>query len=133
MGCIVTIPAEFTLPNGKEIILTWQTQSDPQNQHTKKEYLKVYQDKQYKVSYEIRWRHNDNTTQPLQVTIYKVSKEYELITLHQHVTVCVGNPITLKKDFSFSFNAGERICVGAKNLSTKDFMLISCNLSLTEL
>lgn len=131
MVCIVSIPDEFILKTATEIILTWKTENDPNKQHTKKEYIKILHDGTYKVAYEIKWKHVNNTTQPFQVIIYKVSKDFALSTLHQHVTVCVGNPITVKKDFPFNLKAGERICIGAKNLSNKDFMLMSCKLSVT--
>lgn len=131
MGCIVSIPEELVLKTGCEIILTWSTKTDPNKQHTKKEYIKVLHDATYKVAYEIKWRYQDKTTQPFQVTIYKVSKEFEFIPLHRHVTVCVGNPVTLKKNFPFDLKAGERICIAAKNLSEKDFILMNCQLSLT--
>lgn len=131
MGCLLAIKSELTLPRGQEWLLTWDTETDPHKQHTKKEYVKVLQDAQYQVSYEIKWRHAEPTTQPLQVTIYKVHKEFMMEPLHQHVTVCVGNPITVKKQFPFNLKTGERICIGTKNFSTMDFILMNCKLSVT--
>lgn len=134
MGCIVSIPSELTLPRGQEIILTWDvTQEDPDTQHTKREYIKILQDARYYVSYEIKWKHTEPTTQPLQATVYKVTKEYAFEALHHHITVCVGNPINLKKKFPFDLLSGERICIGVKNLSTVDFTLMNCQLSLTQI
>jgi 5'(3')-deoxyribonucleotidase len=131
MGCLVSIANEMTLPRGQEIILTWDDLPEKHAQHTKKEYIKILQDGQYQVSYEIRWGNVAPTTQPLQVTIYKVHKEFMIEALHQHVTVCAGKPITVKKKFPFDLSAGERVCIGAKNFSAVDFLLMYCQFSVT--
>ena len=122
---------ELSLPSSCDIIITWE-KTDDSKHHTKPEYLKELQDGKYTVSYEIKWNHIGATTQPLQVTIYKVTKDYTMLPLHSHVTVCVGNPITLKKAFPFDLKSGERICIGAKNMSTKNFILMNSKLSLTQ-
>lgn len=131
MGCLLSINSELTLAPGLEWILTWETEMDPYKQHTKPQYIKILHDATYQVSYEIKWRYAEPTTQPLQVTIYKVHKEFMMESLHEHVTVCVGNSITVKKQFPFELKAGERICIGTKNFSIQDFILINCKLSMT--
>jgi hypothetical protein len=125
---------EIKLFDGREVIITWhKTIIDAHRHHTKREYLKIMTDGDFKVAYEIKWKHEEGTSQPLQITIYRVTKDFQMIMLHQHVTVCVGNPITVKKDFSFQFKTGDRVCIGAKNFSSVDFTLINSKLSLTQL
>lgn len=132
MLCHVSSP-QINLLASQDIILTWiNTHLDLNNHHTKKEYLKIHADGTYKVAYEIKWQHTQVTTQPFQATIYRIRADYSIETLHQHVTVCVGNPITLKKDFTFELKAGERIAIGAKNFSSVDFILMNSQLSLTQ-
>jgi hypothetical protein len=122
---------DISLLASQEFIITW-AKGEENKHHTKPEYLKILQDGSYNVSYEIKWQHMDATTQPLRVTIYKVTKDFSICPLHQHVTVCTGNPITLKKSFPFDLKAGERICIGVKNMSNKNFILINSKLSLTQ-
>lgn len=124
---------EMILPANNDIILTWPTTvTDVEKQHTKKEYVKILHGASYKVAYHIQWKNTQPTTQPLQITIYKVTPDFEIITLHRHVTVCVSQMVNLKKDFTFELKAKERICIGAKNFSTVDFILINSQFSVTK-
>jgi hypothetical protein len=118
----------------KEIILTWATTvTDVNKHHTKKEYIKILEDGKYEINYEINWKSSESTTQPLQVTVYKVKSNYEMVELHNHVTVCTGNFIRLKDKLPFELNRNDRICIGAKNFSTVNFLLSNGQLSLTKL
>lgn len=115
----------------QEIILSWE-KSEVNVHHTKPEYLKILEDAQYEVRYEIKWKYITATTQPFQATVYKVSKEFTLHAIQHNVTVCVGNPITLKKNIPLDLKKGDRVCIGAKNFSTSQFTLIECKFSLVQ-
>jgi hypothetical protein len=120
------------LSPSQDIILTWG-RVEKNVHHTKPEYLKIMEDAQYEVNYEIKWQSTDATTQPFEATIYKVSKEFTLHALQRNVTVCVGNPITLKKSVKVALAKGERVCIGAKNFSTSQMILIECKFSLVQI
>ena len=124
--------ANISLSASQEFIITWGKEEDNKH-HTKPEYLKILKNGDYAINYIITWESLNQTTQPLQVTIYKVSKEFTMLPIQQNVTVCTGKPVTLKKKFPFDLAAGERICIGAKNFSAVDFILIRCQLSLTQI
>tara|TARA_Y100000114_G_C11739296_1_gene318000 strand:+ start:1015 stop:1416 length:402 start_codon:yes stop_codon:yes gene_type:complete len=124
--------ANVHLSASQELIVTWEN-GEENKHHTKKEYLKILTDGEYKVAYEIKWKHVESTSQPLQLTIYRITKDFQMIALHQHATVCVGNPITVRKNFPFQLKKGDRICVAAKNFSSVNFLLIDSKLSLTQL
>ena len=129
----ISITKAILLPGGQENLITWdKTIKDEAKHHTKKEYLKILRDGKYEISYQIKWQAKD-TTQPLQVTIYKVTKVFELINLHQHVTVCTGNPVNLRKKFPFDLKAVDRVCIGIKNFSSVEFHIREAQLSLTQL
>lgn len=126
----VSFSHPIKLGSGSEQIITF-FQEEPTKHHTKKEYIKILENKLYQVHYNVKWKYLQETTQPLQVTLYKVSTDFEFISLHQHVTVCTGAQVNLKKKFEFHLKTKERICLGVKNLSTVDFEIAEANLSLT--
>jgi hypothetical protein len=129
--CHLEIPTERRLSSGKEIILSWDRTAGNMHQ-TKVEYINIFEDAQYQIDYQIRWVAQD-TTQPLQVTIYRVTKEYTVEPIHQQLTVSTGSAINLSKNIPADLKAQERICIGVKNFSITEFILVHCKFSLTKL
>lgn len=117
------------LSHGQEMIIPWES-STRNNHHTKLEYIKVFEDSSYMINYDIKWKSVGNTTQPLCLTIYKVTRDYFLEPLNRHVTVYVGNPITVHKKWDAHLLNQERVCIGAKNFSTCEFILMDLKFSL---
>jgi hypothetical protein len=110
---------------GCELILSLE------QDHPKPEYIKITQSRQHNIQYHVRWVANEPTSCPLRVNLYRVTKDFALETLHSHVTVYVGNPVKLNKKFQFNLCEGERICIGAKNMSLTDFTIQAVTLNVS--
>ena len=66
----VAISNPFMLHAGEELLITWdKTHCDEAKHHTKLEYLKIFQNGIYEVSFNVKWQHVAKTTQPLFVNI----------------------------------------------------------------
>lgn len=128
--CVLSLP-EVNLPRGQEMILTWENKTEATLHHTKLEYIKILEDASYNIHYQIKWHVEEKTSQPLCLTLYKVTDKYLLDKFDQHVTVHTGSPITVNKKISKSFKVNERICIGAKNLSIYTFTLLEGTFSLS--
>lgn len=120
--------SNIQLNEAQEVILTWTGEKN--HHYTKPEYIKILKDARYELCYEIKWKSLSSTTQPLQVTVYKVCKEYTMVPLQHNVTVCVGNPITLRKEMKTDLKSAERVCIGVKNFSMSQLLIMDGKFSL---
>lgn len=124
-----SLSKSFNLPRGLETLLSWDKIESPH--HTKPEYIKIMKDGKYDVIYRVNWTSGvPKTTQPLRVTIYRISKDYALDILHSHVTVCINQMVKLNKTFQFELVLGERICIGVQNYSDIDFSITDAALTV---
>jgi hypothetical protein len=111
------------VPAGCEIMLPFE------QDHPKKEYIKILHDRPYSIRYKIVWYANKQTSCPLRVNLYRVTKDFALELFHSHVTVHVNKRVNLDKHFTFDLKKGERICLGARNMSLVEFTIESATLT----
>lgn len=119
----MNLKSPLSLHSGCEQLLSFN------QEHPKCEYIKIFADKSYNVRFNVKWSANGYTSCPLQVTLYRVTKDFAFEVLYSHVTVYVNTAVNLDKTFPFELKNGERLCMSVKNLSPIDFHIEHASLT----